>query len=159
MKAPPTALSLAHECSCKLSRVLGAPQSSHCPFDVLMREYLPHVRLKLESKSTRTVETVAKSLFDLCQTMTTLSGRLCSVAADMQTSCDRIISLLQQLVDIELQKKRSLVKTLALEAPLSPTVYQAYMAPLMHMHVSPSQHVREKIHEAYTQPPLSTPAT
>ena len=100
-----------------------------------------------------------ESHIDSCQTTTLLSSRLCSVAVDMQASCDRVVGLLQQLVDIKSQKKCSLVKTLALEAPVSPTVYQAYMAPLTHMHVLPSQRIREKTHEAYTQPPLSTPAT
>ena len=32
--------------------------------------------------------------------MSMLSGRLCSVTMDVKASCDRVVSLLQQLVDI-----------------------------------------------------------
>ena len=52
-RALPMALSLAHKRSHELSRVLRAPRSGHCSFDMLARGYLPDVHPKLrESKST-----------------------------------------------------------------------------------------------------------
>lgn len=124
-KAPPMALSLSHKHFHKLDRVFSIQQSSCQLFDICIRE-CSLMCSKQGSQSIFMAELVDGSFTNLSQDMTMLSGKLCLATTDTQALCDRVISLLQQLVDIELQKRHSPVKGWAIETSVILTAIEAH---------------------------------
>jgi hypothetical protein len=97
MKAPPSALSLGHEYSHELDKASNGSWNGRCLFDVRARGH-SYQCSEISSRPAHTVE-LAGALTISYQTMATLSGELRLATEDVQSSFNRIASLLQQLVD------------------------------------------------------------